>query len=224
MNYFTEHAFQSPVYWRIKKNPVYRLLDNKEWLDNFFFNGEILLSCFSKFKKYPNEIQGDSEEGNAMCYFQDENNNLQAIKYEAGMNSYVLSTTEILTPAVINDFKSIGAIKINNTTNFSLEISKRISFCMSGLEGRCNYQDDRIFQLKEHDKLLQYYKSKEGRHSHQFQAELMSLNDEYELFLKKSVYSNQQEYRLIWFSNEIVTESIIVKCPEAIKYCERVDF
>lgn len=114
-------------------------MDDKRWIDNFFEKGELQLSCFNKFRHYPNEIQGDAREGDAMCWFDDGNGNTHAFKYEAGLNSYVLSTTETLTDKVISDFKAVGAIKITNPTNFGMEISKRISFCNAGLEGRCNY-------------------------------------------------------------------------------------
>ncbi len=37
-----------------------------------------------------------------------------------------------------------------------------------------------------------------------------------ELFLKLDKYEYQNEYRLVWFSNEEIKNSIIVRCPEAV--------
>ena len=122
MIYYNEHSFHSQMNWRVKNNPVYRLLDNKQWLDNFFEKGELLLSCFSKFRLYPNEIQGDKREGDGFCYYEDFDGSTKGFKYEGGMNSFIMSTTEKITEKIITDFQAVGAIKILNTTNFALKI------------------------------------------------------------------------------------------------------
>ena len=45
-----------------------------------------------------------------------------------------------------------------------------------------------------------------------------------ELFMKYKKYEHQQEHRLAWFSERKIKKGIVVQCPEAIQYCERVLF
>lgn len=42
-------------------------------------------------------------------------------------------------------------------------------------------------------------------------------------FLKQKKYQHQSEYRILWQTDREVKESIIINCPEAIKYCEKVE-
>ena len=224
MIYYNEHTYHSQINWRVKSNAVYRLLDNKQWLDNFFEKGELLLSCFSKFRLYPNEIQGDRREGDGFCYFVDDNGTTQAFKYEGGMNSLVLSTSEKITEKIITDFQAVGAIKILNTTRFALEVSKRISYCYGGLEGRCNYSDSRVFTINDNKKIAELFRAKNFKPDQEFAYELQSLTKEYELFQKSKNYEDQNEYRLIWFTKEPVSSSLNINCPEALEYCDRIDF
>ncbi len=221
---YSEDSYQLPVRWRVKKNPVFRLLDNIQWVDNFFSYGEIQLSCFAKFRQHPNEAQGDIREGNALCYFEDKKGNTIGIQYESGLNSLVLSTTEQLTDRVISDFKAVGAIKILDTTNFALEISKKLNFCFGGLEGRCQYEDGRAYLLKNYKQLADLYKKHGEINSTEFKYMLQSMTNEYEVFLKTKAYEYQNEYRLAWHTNEVVISNLIIRCPEAKVYCEKVVF
>ena len=50
----------------------------------------------------------------------------------------------------------------------------------------------------------------------------VSNNDE--AFIKLKKYSDQNEYRLVWFTGKNPTDHIIIKCPEAIQFCERIEF
>jgi len=224
MNYYTEHNFRYDMHWKVKQNPVYRLLDNSQWLDAFFERGEIQLSCFQKFKHYPNEVQGDPNEGGALCWFDDLEGNTQGFKYEAGFNSYILSTTIEINDKIVGDFNAQGAIKILDTTAFALEISKRVHFCVGGMEGVCEYASGRAFHLKNNLKLREMMKIEGAVNTRQFRNELQIQTAEYELFLKEDKYQYQNEYRLIWLSGEKIDDSKIFECPEALQYCERIDF
>jgi hypothetical protein len=43
-------------------------------------------------------------------------------------------------------------------------------------------------------------------------------------FLKKVDHQPQNEFRMLWtVKQNSVTKSILITCPEAVKYCERVD-
>tara|TARA_R110000751_G_scaffold125869_3_gene227617 strand:+ start:8428 stop:9090 length:663 start_codon:yes stop_codon:yes gene_type:complete len=218
------HSFNTPVSWSIKKEPIYRILDDVKWMENFFETGELMLSCFNNFKSYKDEMQGDLEEGHGVLGNTDEKGNVSAYIYDSGSNAYVMSTTTVLTDIVKKDFKGKCAIKIMHPTYFALEISKKLPYVLSGLEGHCDYLNTRVHFL---EKEVEYKKSFEkldfenDRNSIELFKEMTNGK---ELFLKDKKYRHQNEYRLIWFSKEYVNESVVIKCPEARSFCEPLTF
>lgn len=224
MIHYTNHSLSNPVDWNIKREPIYRIFDSEQWLENFFETGEIMLSCFDKFKKYEDEMQGDKDEGKGILAGTNANGGDTAVIYETGLNAYILSTTTELTEKVKLDFNGKCALKINNPTLFGLELSKKIPFVNSGLEGHCNYVKSRVHFFENDSELNNIFQKldfKNNPYSHEiFKQITLGM----ELFLKDEKYTHQKEYRLIWFSQPNVKESIIVNCPEAIKLCDKIYF
>lgn len=224
MIHYSPTSLSQVIDWRIKANTVYRILDRIEWLDNFFDTGEIQLSSFEKFRNYKDEMQGDYHEGKAAIICEDKDNNTHIIGYESGINGYVLSTTKSLEEKVVNDFNGKCALIIKHPTLFGLEISKKLPFVSSGLEGSCDYVESKNRFLEKQmntNKLLESINELDKRKAIGILSELtMGM----ELFAKQKKYEHQKEYRFIWFSNWPVTETIKVRCPEAIQYCEKLVF
>lgn len=224
MIHYSPHSLSNPVDWNVKREPIFRIFDDVKWMENFFETGEIMLSCFDKFKNYEDEMQGDKDEGNGIVGGTDEKGNVSAVIYESGLNAYVMSTTTELTDEVKSDFNGKCAIKINNPTLFGLELSKKIPFVNSGLEGHCTYAKSRVHFLDneiENNKMFQNLDFQNDPNSRElFKQITLGM----ELFLKLEKYKHQKEYRLIWFSKPNVKESIIINCPEAIQLCEKIYF
>ncbi len=213
-----------PIDWGIKTIPVYRILDDRQWMINFFEKGEIQVSSFNVFQNYKDEMQGDNSEGEAMIVFLDDEGNSHAIKYEAGLNAYILSTTKNLTPKVINDFKGKCAIKINDPTLFGLELSKKLPFITGGLEGSCDYVDSKIQFIEKHINTQNLINLLEKKvHNHHLQEELIQVTKGMELFAKDKKYQHQSEYRFAWFGRANISSKYIAYCPELIEYCEPID-
>ncbi len=143
MIHYTPHSLTKPVAWNVKREPIYRIFDDVKWMNNFFENGELMLSCFQNFKNYKDEMQGDKDEGHGVIGGTDKKGNTIAYIYDSGTNAYVMSTTTKITDQVKKDFKGKCAIKINNPTLFGLEVSKKLPFVEAGLEGKCNYVKSR---------------------------------------------------------------------------------
>ncbi|TRW25374.1 hypothetical protein FMM05_08710 [Flavobacterium zepuense] len=221
MKQYNSSSISFPISWHIKREPVYRLLDNVDYIENFFRDGEIMISCFNNFKKNPDEMQGDNQEGHAIVGEFGNSGFSNHIIYESGKNAYVMSTTKEITKKVIKDFNAVGAIKITNPAMFGHEIAKKLPFVNSGVEGSCDYETSRVHFLEgEAGKILNKLDWNDP-HSHQvFQEITMGM----ELFLKLEKYKHQQEYRFAWFSKTDVENSIIVKCPEASLLCEKIIF
>jgi hypothetical protein len=218
---YSSHIRSFGIKWNIKIEPVYRLLDNIDYINNFFEKGEIMLSCFNNFKKNPDEMQGDKEEGQAIVgEFGNGPRNSHVI-YESGLNAFVMSTTSKINDTIIKDFNAIGALKIKDPSMFAFEIAKKLPFVESGIEGFCNYKSSRV----------EFLQGEEGKILNSLDFNIPSshlifeeITKGMELFLKLDKYEYQNEYRLAWFSNEEVKNSIIVKCPEARRFCDKIIF
>lgn len=218
---YNSHVKSFGIKWSVKIEPIFRLLDNTDYINNFFEKGEIMLSCFNNFKKNPDEMQGDKEEGQAIVgEFGNSSRNSHVI-YESGLNAFVMSTTSRINDTIIKDFNAVGAIKIKDPSKFAFEIAKKLPYVDSGVEGFCNYKSSRV----------EFLDGEEGRILNSLDFSIPSsrmifeeITNSMELFLKLDKYEHQKEYRLVWFSNEEIKNSIIIKCPEAIRYCERIIF
>lgn len=226
MNY-SPTSLSFNINWKIKNDPVYRIFDDIKWMENFFETGEIMLSCFANFKKNTDEMQGDKSEGSGIVGgLSKDGKSHEYVFYNSGTNAYIMSATSELDKRVINDFKGKCAIKINFPTLFGLEISKKLPFVKSGLEGKCDYKPYRsniygkeqiendIFQSLDFQKKPYNYNQKV----------IEELTRGREIFLKEDKYQHQKEYRFAWFSDKEISKSIIVNCPEAIEYCDKIYF
>ncbi len=221
MNYIqSTSAFH--ISWLKRINPIYRILSDVKYIDDFFNNGNIYLSSFINFKKYEDEMQGDKSEGNSLVGGFDEKGAGQFVVYEGGVRAYVLCATNFITKDVINDFKGVGAIKINDSVNFGKEIARKLPYVTTGIEGDCIYGDSKAQILeKEQNKVFQNIDFKNPQN---MKEEISQITLGVELFMKHKKYEHQNEHRLLWFSNIQIQNGIVVHCPEAIQYCEKVMF
>ena len=133
-----------------------------------------------------------------------------------------MSTTTNLNKKVQKDFNGKCAIKINNPTAFALEISKKLPFVNSGLEGDCNYEKSRTHFLDKEMNENRRFQNIDFHNDPNSHNLLKEITLGMELFLKQDKYKHQNEYRLIWFSDKNLSEGIFIKCPEAIHFCEKV--
>lgn len=104
---------------------------------------------------------------------------------------------------------------------FAFEIAKKLPYVESGVEGFCNYKSSRVeFLQGEEGKILNSLDFNDPTSRMIFGEITKGM----ELFLKLDKYEHQNEYRLVWFSNSEVNNSLIVNCPEAVRYCEPIIF
>ncbi|MDD3740592.1 MAG: hypothetical protein PHH30_05060 [Bacteroidales bacterium] len=224
MKNYTETGINYPIQWLIRREPIYRLLDNNIWIENFFNNGELMLSCYNNFRKNPDEMQGDKSEGTFMITGKDCKKNHHVILGDSGLNSFVMSTTNLITDQVIRDFNAKCAIKIINPSFFAMEIARKLPFVQSGVEGKCIYVDFKSISLENEIEEYEFFNGGEIQNDLKTSIEMQKLTKGNEMFLKSNKYSHQNEYRLIWFSVMEIKESILIKCPEAIPFCEKIIF
>ena len=210
------------VTWLSRINPIYRILSDIQYVEDFFENGNIYLSSFKNFKKYEDEMQGDKTEGDNLVGGFNGKDASQYVSYEGGINAYVLCATNAFNENVIKDFKGVGAIKIKDPVNFGKEIARKLPFVKTGIEGDCIYVDSKVQTLEnEQNKVFQNIDFKDPI---SIKEELSEITLGVEMFMKHKKYDHQQEHRLLWFSEVQIENGIVIHCPEAIKYCDKIIF
>lgn len=219
------YTINTPTYqvtWLQRINPVYRILSDLKYIEDFFLNGNIYLSSFHNFKKYEDEMQGDFSEGQCLVGGFDGKDKSQYIAYEGGVNAYVLCATNFLSENVIKDFKGVGAIKIKDSVNFGKEIARKLPFVKTGIEGDCIYGDSKTqFLENEQNKIFQNINF---QNPIMMREEISQITLGVEMFMKHNKYKHQKEHRLLWLSDVQISNGIVVHCPEAIKYCDKIIF
>lgn len=208
--------------WGYRIKAIYRIVSSEEYLNDFFENGNIFISCFKNFKNYKDEMQGDLTEGNSLIGGFREEGDGNFVFYEGGVNAFVLCATNILNENVIKDFNGIGAIKINNPTLFAMEISRKLPFVSSGIEGDCIYDDSKAHILEKETN--NNFQNIDFQNPIDIRNRILAISRGIEVFMKYKKYEHQQEHRLLWFSERPIQKGLIVHCPEAIEYCEKILF
>ena len=96
---------------------------------------------------------------------------------------------------------------------------------MQVLHGNCIYVNDRILNKTIPGLNIDSLKSAEGGISFDKMAAISdSIQGLDAFFLKLIKHQWQWEYRILWETNREVKDGIIINCPEAIKYREKVEF
>ena len=206
--------------WNICTPTLFRFLD-KKYADAFFTDGSIRLSSFSQFHNHIDEQMLDKQEGKAMFVHRTNQGGGQTIEVFAryGTNAYILSTSMRYDTELMKAFNSDSYIRINDSTNFGIAISRYIQGLTSAFEGPCLYQSNKIierdlgyiditkFRDKVKKNLLDEFVNSQMQH--------------YPLFLKDKPYAHQSEYRFVWIIRDKTYDYIDIKVPEAIKFCQQ---
>ena len=219
---YTNNTSAYHVTWLQRINPIYRILSDIKYVEDFFVNGNLYLSSFQNFRNYEDEMQGDITEGHCLVGGFDGKDRSQYVSYEGGVDAYVLCATNSLNENVIKDFKGVGAIKIKDSVNFGKEIARKLPYVNTGIGGDCIYVDSKVQTLKdEQNKIFQNIDFKDPI---SIKEELYQITSGIEMFMKHKKYEHQQEHRLLWFSEVQIDNGIVIHCPEAIKYCDKIIF
>lgn len=212
--------------WNIVTPSVYRYEDQC-WIDEFFKSGKLRLSTFAKFATYPDENRGDSLEGKSFCYGETTDNKSVVIIQQQGINAVVLCCSHSLNHNLKNNFKRDSAFEITNTVAFCNEIGRQLVGFRQGIEGSCIYRKSRIVKrsidlnLDDH---LNKHRQPDGTLNIQTLPHIAEHLGGAELvLLKKNTYAHQQEYRLLWELDTIVSDHVDVVAPLARQYCRRIE-
>lgn len=195
---------------------VYRYLE-REFVEQFFDTGEIMLSSFSRFSSHADEQRKDEYEGRNVIFIEgDECTAVYDVGFEKGV--YVMSTTAIEQGSTfLESTKYNAAIKIFDTVNFAMHIANALPDFYAGVEGYCIYQK----YIKRLNNNLTFGDLKASNSSHEKRmAVLQESNTNPGYFRKDPKYSEQLEYRFVWGVEGNTEETIVVKAPDARQFCK----
>jgi len=201
---------------------IYRY-ENQEWIDNFFETGEILISCFDQYSKYEDNQLGDMSEGlgSNMAIAQD---GLIFTKTKFGMDCYCFCTSTQLRKELFKTFDRNSVFRIKDSINFMMQVEIALKNVTEVLFGNCIYLEER--SIKKKIESVNFDAMANGSKNISVEDTLslaFKIGGFEQLFLKKLMHQEQNEYRLLWKTDSKVTDSILIQCPEAIKFCEKVE-
>ncbi|HNX01173.1 MAG TPA: hypothetical protein PLE74_07435 [Candidatus Cloacimonadota bacterium] len=203
---------------------VYRYM-NKEFVDLFFETGKIKLSCFNNYRKYENQVIGDSEEGyNSVtknCKDEDKSIGIFTL---VGLDAYSLCTSTILSKTLMDKFNYDAVMKIHDPQAFSIMLASCIVNFKEASQGHCIYVDNKMnLQEVDHLSFTRHDDSPENQALIMEKLKKIQSDNPNELyFLKPMRYNYQSEYRFVWLIDGKVKESIEIECKQAVQFCERV--
>jgi hypothetical protein len=208
----------------ISNLPFLYRYENENHIDDFFKNGNLLISSFQNYKKYNDNELGDINEGNSLNIANGENDKTIFCSSNVGKNDYTFCTSTILDRKHFLKFSRNSVFRITDPMNFIIEITRSIPRPYNVLHGNCIYVNERILTKKYKNINMQMLENSEEQI---MMEKMMHINQDVQkfdaYFLKKRKYQEQSEYRIIWQTDREVNQGIIINCPEATKYCERIN-
>ena len=206
--------------WSIKTPALTRYIKNVH-VEEFFESGKLRLSSFKRFRNNPDEEQGDTNEGRASAQIKTRNGN-HAIVAMNGQVAYVLCATTVESKNLEASFKTENGFRILNSLGFANCISAHIPGFVGGIEGLCSYRDS-IAINKELSEDFPPPDSFPGIEIWSAAYEKFVAQQSREaFFIKLSKYSQQAEYRFVWFAHGKEEEYIDIICPEARQFCQKI--
>jgi hypothetical protein len=133
-----------------------------------------------------------------------------------------MSTSTVESQKLRATFESDSGFRILDSLAFADCLSRQISGFVGGCQGLCIYRDDIMMQKKDSTPMRtpESYSNPEEWAGDYDKYISRQVTDG--LFVKRTVYSHQGEYRFIWFAQGSEKDHLDIKCPDAIKYCERL--
>jgi hypothetical protein len=193
----------------------------QEHVDTFFEGGSLRLSSFRKFRKNPDEERGDIFEGRVNMEITSPNAH-HAICAINGQEAYILSTSVIESEELKVVFGADSGFRILDPLAFADCVSRQIAGFLGGCQGLCIYRDHIMMQKKDSASMRapeSYASPEEWAGDYEKYISKQAVDA---FFVKRAKYSRQGEYRFIWFAQGQEKDYLDIKCPDAIKHCERL--
>ncbi|MES2728331.1 MAG: hypothetical protein V4643_14580 [Bacteroidota bacterium] len=198
--------------------------ENQNHIDKFFETGDIYISSFHNYKKYEDNELGDKNEGGSMDFGKTDDGKSIFAYSTVGKNDYSFCTSTVLDKALLTKFSRDSVFRIIDPINFMLQIKRSLLRVQQVIHGNCIYVNNRILTRNLPGVTIDSMSNEEGSVPFDKLYALTSLATGFDsYFLKEKKYQYQSEYRILWQTDRIVEEGIVINCPEARQYCEKIE-
>lgn len=209
---------------------VYRYMD-KKYSTLFFEQGIIRISSFERFRKYPDEIRGDTNEGGGTYETFSKEGTQNLIMTNTGQNGYMLCTSLLYSKDLMTEFGVDSCIRIKDTVGFSNAILNAIAGSNEAFLGFCNYKEFRVATkniqtFSDQDDLsengtITIFRPKFNDRINETIGSGIEL-----MYMKELKYQNQCEFRFVWNIDRRffeIKEYLDIECKEALQFCELIE-
>lgn len=212
-------AFTRP--WTVRLPTLARQM-KPEYVDAFFNDGSLRLSSFESFRRHPDEKRKDGQEGLVAMQVNNPSGSL-SILGACGQEAYIICTSAIEMPISESEIESVSAFRIHDSLKFADAISRQIPGFTGGTEGLCTYRTNTMITKNDSTPTTPPTDGKNIELWFKTQNENTARLAVDAYFMKHISFAHESEYRFIWFAENSRKQFIDIKCPEAVKYCERID-
>lgn len=208
-------AFSRPWSFRV---PLLTRQMKAEFVDDFFNDGTLRLSSFEVFRRHPDELRRDSQEGRIVMEIEAPNGKTSILGIN-GQESYVMCASTIET--TLPSDGSVAAFRILDTLGFANAISGQIPGFLGGTEGLCSYRDNTMLKKRDSRPIVPPPDGVDPEKWFEEQQHHIGKHSIDAFFIKESRFSHEAEYRFIWFASGTHKDYLDIKCPAALQFCER---
>ena len=188
-----------------------------------------MLSSFHNFSKHADNQLGDPSEPHITMQIEG-NNSQSAVALIDASSSFVLSTSTVESKELMKELSNAyeDGFRITDSVAFAHEVAAKLPEFIGGFQGECIYRND-IVVRRENAADFPFNPPESDEDAEKIMQEynnyIEQQNNLESYFLKRLKYSNQNEYRFVWRTSMSEREDkFFIKCPEALKYCERLNF
>jgi hypothetical protein len=219
-NYYSMFADVTNYY---NITPYLYRYENQRYIDAFFASGDIFISSFKQYRSYKDNELGDKEEGHSMNFGYTDDNHTMGRYTMVGNADYCFSTSTILDKKLLETFRRDSTFRIKHPINFMLEIARSLQRVREVIYGNCIYLNHRMVKKQIGSVTLESLRDEKEPDKISMEKMMnVPVDGPESYFMKTVLYQHQSEYRIIWKTDREVSSGIVLRCPEAIKYCEKV--
>lgn len=206
----------SPVYeddiklMEVPERPIIKMTKS-EYVDNFFETGSLQLGSFEYYANHENDEVRDKLEGDVVLIAQ-RDNFTAAGRFGGGFDHYIFCTfLGDPDPEVLAKFGYDSGFIITDPDGFAKAIKKTLG-AKKHEYAACRYNHHKVLRglINPNFDMM--------RIDHRTIEMLGTARH----FIKPSEFAHQSEFRFTWKMPQDVSQPIIVTCPEAIQFCERL--
>lgn len=209
-------AFSRPWSFRV---PLLTRQLKTEYVDDFFRDGSLRLASFETFRKHSDELRRDPQEGLVAMEIEAPNGTTSILGAN-GQEAYVICASTVET--ALPDNGSVAAFRILDTLGFANAISSQMLGFLGGVEGLCSYRDNAMLRKRDSRPITPPAEGENPEKWFEEQNRYIGKQTIDAFFIKHSRFSHEAEYRFIWFASGPRREYLDIKCPDALRFCERV--